>query len=356
MSDADLAARIKAAFAQVEIPGGGNLAAFSGLSDIIVTQSAVAAAITIAPGMEAAFGPARAEAQRIVESLAPGRKVMISLTADKATAAHAHARQPGPPPKEPVPGIRHIVAVASGKGGVGKSTTAVNIALAFAAEGRRTGLLDADLYGPSVPKLLGLEGKPAVREDGLFVPHEAYGLKAMSIGSMLTPDQAVVWRGPMATAALRQLLRESAWGGLDVLVVDLPPGTGDIQISLCQQVPLTGAVIVCTPQDLALIDAKKAVDMLRKLQVPLLGLVENMSYFIAPDTGRRYDIFGHGGARAAAERLGMPFLGEVPLVMSIRETSDAGRPVVATAADGPEARAYRAIVAELLRTSPALSG
>ena len=356
MPDTNLSARIKAAFARVEIPGGGNLAEFSGLSEIIVTQSAIAAAISIAPGMEAAFGPARAEAQRAAEALAEGRKVMISLTADKATAQHAHARQPGPPAKEAVPGVKHIIAVGSGKGGVGKSTTAVNLALALAAEGLRAGVLDADLYGPSIPKLLGIEGKPAVRADGIFSPHLAYGLKAISIGSMLTPDQAVVWRGPMATSALRQLLRETDWGGLDVLVVDLPPGTGDIQISLCQQVPLDGAVIVSTPQDLALIDAKKAIDMLRRLQVPLLGLIENMSYFVAPDTGKRYDIFGHGGAQAAAGPLGLPFLGEVPLVMAIRETSDSGRPVVATDAGGPEAAAYRAIARELLARTPALRG
>ncbi|MDR3476182.1 MAG: Mrp/NBP35 family ATP-binding protein [Devosia sp.] len=356
MADTNLAARIKTAFAGIELPGGGNLAGFAGLSDIIVTQSAIAAAISIAPGMEAAFGPARAEAQRLVEGLAEGRKVMIALTADKATAQHAHARQPGLPAKEAVPGIRHIIAVGSGKGGVGKSTTAVNLALALAAEGLKTGVLDADLYGPSIPKLLGIEGKPAVRADGIFAPHEAYGLKAISIGSMLTPDQAVVWRGPMATAALRQLLRETHWGGLDVLVVDLPPGTGDIQISLCQQVPLAGAVIVSTPQDLALIDAKKAIDMLRRMQVPLLGLIENMSYFVAPDTGRRYDIFGHGGAQAATGGLGLPFLGEVPLVMAIRESSDAGRPVVATDPDGPEAQAYRAIARRLLESTPALRG
>jgi ATP-binding protein involved in chromosome partitioning len=354
MPDTDLAARIKAAFAAVEIPGGGNLAAFAGLSDVIVTKSAIAAAISIAPGMEAAFGPAREAAQRAAESLAEGRKVMISLTADKATATHAHARQPGPPAKESVPGVKHIIAVASGKGGVGKSTTAVNLALAFAVEGLRTGLLDADLYGPSIPKLLGVEGRPTVRSDGIFSPHLAYGLKAISIGSMLTPGQAVVWRGPMATAALRQLLRETDWGGLDLLVVDLPPGTGDIQISLCQQVPLDGAVIVSTPQDLALIDAQKAIDMLKRLSVPLLGLVENMSYFVAPDTGRRYDIFGHGGAQAAASGFGMPFLGEVPLVMAIRETSDAGRPIVATDSDGPEAAAYRAIARELLERYPVL--
>ena len=309
MADTELAARVKAALAAVEIPGGGDLAGYGGLSEIIVTSGAVAFAISVAPGMEAAFGPARAAAQKAAEAVAEGRKVMVSLTSDKASAAQAQPRQPGPPPREPVPGIRHIIAVGSGKGGVGKSTVSVNLALALAAQGLRTGVLDADLYGPSIPRLLGLEGKTAVRNDGIFQPHEAYGLKVMSIGPMLTPNQAVVWRGPMATSALRQLLRESDWGELDVLVVDLPPGTGDIHISLVQQVPLAGAVIVSTPQDLALIDAKKAMDMLQRTGVPILGIVENMSYFVAPDTGARYDIFGHGGARAAAEAQGVPFLG-----------------------------------------------
>ncbi len=204
--------------------------------------------------------------------------------------------------------------------------------------------------------MLGLEGQTAFRDDGIFSPHQAYGLKAMSIGAMLKPEQAVVWRGPMATSALRQLLRETDWGGLDVLVVDLPPGTGDIQISLIQQVPLAGAVIVSTPQDLALIDARKAIDMLRRTSIPVLGIVENMSYFVAPDTGRRYDIFGHGGARNAAESMGLPFLGEVPLVMAIRETSDTGKPVVATAPDSPEAQAFRAIARSILAANPALRG
>jgi ATP-binding protein involved in chromosome partitioning len=356
MADPRIAEAVKAALAGVEIPGGGKLAGYGGLSEIIVTSGAVAFAISVAPGMEAAFGPARAAAQAAAEKVVEGRKVMVSLTSDKAQAAqgHSHAPQRGVPDKQAVPGVRHIIAVGSGKGGVGKSTVAVNLALSFAAEGLRTGILDADLYGPSIPKLLGIEGKPAVREDGIFSPHGAYGLKAMSIGSMLTPDQAVVWRGPMATSALRQLLRESDWGDLDVLVVDLPPGTGDIQISLVQQVPLAGAVIVSTPQDLALIDAKKAIDMLRRTSIPLLGLVENMSYFVAPDTGKRYDIFGHGGAQTAAARLDLPFLGEVPLHMAIRETSDAGRPVVATAPDSPEAKAFRAIAAKILAARPDL--
>jgi ATP-binding protein involved in chromosome partitioning len=318
----------------------------------------VAFAIAVAPGMEAAFGPTRTAAQQAAEAVGEGRKVMVSLTSSRdpqsATGQARAQGRPGPPPRTAVPGIRHIVAVGSGKGGVGKSTIAVNLALAFAAEGLRVGVLDADLYGPSVPRLLGLDGKTAVRHDGIFEPHAAFGLKVMSIGPMLTADQAVVWRGPMATSALRQLLRESDWGELDVLVVDLPPGTGDIQISLVQQVPLSGAVIVSTPQDLALIDAKKAIDMLKRTGVELFGLVENMSYFVAPDTGARYDIFGHGGARAAAEPMGLPFLGEVPLVMRIRETSDAGAPVTATDPSGPEAQAFRAIAAKILAAHPAL--
>jgi ATP-binding protein involved in chromosome partitioning len=354
MADNLVAEAVKAALAEVEIPGGGSLDGYAGLSEIIVTTGAVAFAISVAAGMEAAFGPTRTAAQQAAERVAEGRKVLVSLTSDKATAAQGHAHRPGPPAKEAVPGIRHIIAIGSGKGGVGKSTVAVNLALAFAAEGLRTGILDADLYGPSIPRLLGLEGKPAVREDGIFSPHQAFGLNIMSIGSMLSPNQAVVWRGPMATSALRQLLRESDWGELDVLVVDLPPGTGDIQISLVQQVPLAGAVIVSTPQDLALIDAKKAIDMLRRTGVPLLGIIENMSYFVAPDTGRRYDIFGHGGAKSAAGSMGLPFLGEVPLVMAIRETSDSGEPVVASAPQGPEAQAFKAIARNIVAQNPAL--
>ena len=359
MADAEIAGAVKAALARVEIPGGGSMADYAGLSDVIVTKSAIAFAISVQPGMEAAFGPAREAAQRLAAEVAGGRKVMVSVTSDRgppqaATGQAAAQGRPGPAPKSPVPGVRNIVVVGSGKGGVGKSTVATNLALAFAAEGLKTGILDADLYGPSIPKLLGIEGKPAVREDGIFSPHKAHGLSAMSIGSMLTPGQAVVWRGPMATSALRQLLRETDWGGLDLLVVDLPPGTGDIQISLFQQAELAGAVIVSTPQDLALIDAQKAVDMMKRLSIPLFGLVENMSYFVAPDTGKRYDIFGHGGAAEAAATMGMPFLGEVPLDMAIRETSDRGAPVMAGAGDAPQAKAFRAIAREILARNPHL--
>lgn len=345
MAENPIAGAVRAALANVEIPGGAHLGEYAGLSEIIVTPSAVAFAISVEPGMEGAFGPARAAAQEAAEKVAEGRKILVSLTADRAPSGvgqggHAPQARQGPPQKSPVPGLHKIIAIASGKGGVGKSTVAVNLALALQATGLKVGVLDADLYGPSIPKLLGLEGKPAVREDGLFTPHEAFGLKAMSIGSMLEKDQAVVWRGPMAASALRQLLRETVWGDLDILVIDLPPGTGDIQLSLCQQVELDGAVIVSTPQDLALIDAKKAVDMFRRLKIPMLGLIENMSYFIAPDTGNRYDIFGHGGAQTAAGELGIPFLGEVPLHMTIREQSDAGAPIVAFAPESAEARAF----------------
>ena len=352
MADNDLAARIKSALASVEIPGGGDLASYSGLSEIIVTPSAVAFAVAVTPGMEAAFGPAREAAITAAKALAGERKVMVSITSEKQGGPKFSHGQPQPLGKTRVKGVRRIIAVGSGKGGVGKSTTSVNLALALAAEGLKVGMLDADLYGPSVPKLLNIEGQPAIRDDAIFTPHEAFGLKVMSIGSMLVPGQAVVWRGPMATSGLRQLLRETDWGDLDVLVIDLPPGTGDIHISLFQQTVVDGVVIVSTPQDLALIDAQKAIDMLRRMSVPVLGLIENMSYFIAPDTGNRYDIFGTGGAEKAAARLGIPFLGAIPLVMSIRENSDAGAPPVAMEPEGAEARAYRQIAQRLLASMP----
>lgn len=351
MADTELAARIKASLARVDVPGGGDLASYSGLSEIIVTPSAVAFAFAVKPGMEAAFGPVREAALSAAKAIAGDRKVMVSITSEKQNTPKFSHGSPQPQGKTRVDGVRRIIAVGSGKGGVGKSTTSVNLALALQAEGLKVGMLDADLYGPSLPKLLGVEGRTALRDDGIFTPHEAFGLKVMSIGSMLVPGQAVVWRGPMATSGLRQLLRETDWGDLDVLVIDLPPGTGDIHIGLFQQTIVDGVVIVSTPQDLALIDAQKAIDMLRRMSVPVLGLIENMSYFIAPDTGNRYDIFGTGGAERAATRLEIPFLGAIPLVMSIRENSDAGVPPVAADPDGAEAKAYRQIARSLLSQS-----
>ena len=352
MADHPVISAVKSALKNVQVPGGSALADYPGLSDIILTPSALAFAISVEPGMEGAFGPVQAEATQAATAHAEGRKVLVSITADRAPAnarAGAAPQQKSQVQTSPVKGIKQIIAVASGKGGVGKSTCSVNLALALKATGLKVGVLDADLYGPSIPKLLGIEGKPAFRDEKMFQPFEAHGLEAMSIGPMLEADQAVVWRGPMASSALRQLLRETYWGDLDVLIIDLPPGTGDIQISLCQQVELTGVVIVSTPQDLALIDAKKAMDMFMRLKIPMFGLIENMSYFVAPDTGKRYDIFGHGGAKATAEKMNIPFLGEVPLHMSIREKSDAGTPVCASDPEGQEAQAFADIARKIAK-------
>jgi ATP-binding protein involved in chromosome partitioning len=244
-----------------------------------------------------------------------------------------------------VPGIKHMIAVASGKGGVGKSTVAVNLALGLQAIGLKAGILDADIYGPSQPRLLGLTGKPEMAGPNRLRPMRAYGLEAMSMGFLVDEDQPLIWRGPMVVSAFTQMLRDVAWSELDALIIDMPPGTGDVQLSMAQQVPLSGAIIVCTPQDLALIDARKGLNMFRKVDVPVLGIIENMSYFVCPKCGERTDIFGHGGAKVEAERLGLPFLGGVPLDMEIRVRSDEGRPIVATDPEGLHARIFREIAA-----------
>ena len=236
-----------------------------------------------------------------------------------------------------LPEVGAIIAVASGKGGVGKSTTAVNLALALAALGQRTGLLDADIYGPSMRRMLGIEGQPTSSDGTRLDPMEKYGIKAMSMAFLVEEETPIVWRGPMVQSALEQMMRDVAWGPLDVMVVDMPPGTGDTQLTMAQKVPLAGAVIVSTPQDIALIDARKGLNMFRKVDVPVLGLIENMSYFCCPNCGHRTEIFGHGGARREAERLGMDFLGEIPLDIVIRETSDGGRPIVASDPDSEHA-------------------
>ena len=239
-----------------------------------------------------------------------------------------------------------MIAVASGKGGVGKSTTAVNLALGLQAIGLKAGILDADIYGPSQPRLLGLSGRPQVAQGNTLRPMQAFGLKAMSMGFLVDEGTPIIWRGPMVVSALTQMLRDVDWGELDVLVIDMPPGTGDVQLTMAQQVPLSGAIIVSTPQDLALIDARKGLNMFRRVDVPVLGIVENMSYFICPKCGERSDIFGHGGAKTEAEKLGVPFLGGVPLHMDIRATSDEGRPIVASSPDSPHAQIYRDIAAK----------
>lgn len=258
---------------------------------------------------------------------------------------HAHEHGAGQAERS-IPGVKAVIAVASGKGGVGKSTVAVNLALGLAALGLKTGLLDCDIYGPSVPRLLGITEKPRATGRKLS-PIEKFGLKTMSIGFLVEEDKPMIWRGPMVQSAITQMLGDVDWAPLDVLVVDMPPGTGDAQLTLAQRVPLKGAVIVSTPQDLALIDARKALAMFRRTEVPVLGIIENMSVFVCPHCGQASHIFGHGGARETASRLGCDFLGEIPLVMAIRETSDAGTPVVATEPASPEAQAFTAIAREV---------
>lgn len=340
----------------------GDIIALGMVSDVFISDGKVYFSITVPAERANELEPLRQAAERAVKAMPGVKGALVSLTAERKAgaaapaarpqpAAHGHAHSHAPaqapsgqrPAKQNIPGIGAIIAVASGKGGVGKSTTAVNLALAMKANGLKVGILDADVYGPSMPRLMGISGRPQQIENRIIVPMENYGIKVMSMGFLVDEGTAMIWRGPMVQSALMQMLREVAWGDLDVLVVDMPPGTGDAQLTMAQQVPLSGAVIVSTPQDLALIDARKGLNMFNKVEVPVLGIVENMSYFIAPDTGNRYDIFGHGGARAEAERIGVPFLGEVPLTIAIRETSDAGTPVVVSDPEGPQAKVYREI-------------
>jgi ATP-binding protein involved in chromosome partitioning len=340
------------ALATVNGPDGRSLTEAGRVEDVHVNGGTVIVSIGIAPAEAKAFEAARKGAEAAVILLGGVEKALVVLTAERRGGAAATAAAPstptrGSPGAAPVPGVKRIVAVASGKGGVGKSTTAANIALALAAQGRAIGLLDADIYGPSVPRLMGTTAKPELMSGRMLKPVEAHGLKVMSIGFMVEDGTPLIWRGPMIDSALMQMLREVAWGELDVLVVDMPPGTGDAQLTMAQKTPLDGAVIVSTPQDLALIDARKGIAMFQKVDVPILGVVENMSTFVCPACGFRCDVFAHGGARAEAERLGVPFLGEVPLHMAIRESADAGRPSVAADPHGPHAQVYGEIAARL---------
>jgi ATP-binding protein involved in chromosome partitioning len=346
----------------VKLPASGQSLSASGrVADILIDGGKVIFAIGIDATEAAAMEPVRKAAESAVSGLPGVSQVLVGLTADKApSSAAAQARQQaqrptpgagpgGPTPKAAgVPGVKQIIAVASGKGGVGKSTTTANLSVALATLGLKVGVLDADIYGPSVPKIFGITGKPRLVSGRTLAPMEAYGLKIMSIGFLIDEETPMIWRGPMVISAITQMLREVAWGELDVLVVDMPPGTGDAQLTMAQQTPLAGAVIVSTPQDLALLDARRGVAMFKKVEVPILGIVENMSYFVCPECGTRSDIFAHGGARHEAERLGVPFLGEVPLAMPIRETSDSGRPIVASDPDSAHAKAYLAIARQVM--------
>ncbi len=347
--------------AKVAGPDGTPLPDTGTLSDIVVSDGKVFFSITVDAAAVKAWEPVRERAEAAVRATPGVASALIALTAERrAGSASAQAPQPQPQPapsrgRAPqsqhslpgIPGVQSIIAVASGKGGVGKSTTAVNLALGLRDLGLKVGILDADIYGPSLPKLLAITERPDTVDGTKLLPISRYGLRVMSIGFLIDEETPMIWRGPMVMSAITQMLREVEWGELDVMVVDMPPGTGDAQLTMAQQVPLKGAVIVSTPQDLALIDARRGIAMFQRVNVPVLGIVENMSYFLCPNCGTRSDIFGHGGARNEAERLKVPFLGEVPLHMTIREKSDAGLPVVATEPDGPHAAIYRDIAAKV---------
>ncbi len=350
---------ILALLAEIEAPfGGGTLADRAGEDGVSVAGGRVMVSLAIHGADAIRWEPVRKSAQESLQDLDGVTTVMVTLTAERAPAsapvasggsaqARAAAAPASPRGIPALANVRRIVAVASGKGGVGKSTTACNLALGLAAMGLKVGVLDADIYGPSMPKLFALKGQPRIAEGRTLVPLDAYGVKVMSIGFVVDTERAMIWRGPMVASAITQMLRDVAWGDLDVLVVDMPPGTGDAQLTLAQNTPLSGAVIVSTPQDLSLIDARRGIAMFRDVGVPLLGVVENMSYFICDECGKRHHIFAHGGARAEAEKLGVPFLGEVPLDPVVRERSDAGMPVTVTAPDEPAAKAYRDIARQV---------
>ncbi len=349
--------QVLAALQRIAAPGGGDIVSRQMVSGLVVRDGHVSFLIEVAPQDGPKMEPLLKAAEKAVEQLPGVLSVSAVLTAHRkpggaqpapqaaphshGPAAHGHG-QPGQG-KQGLAGVRHIIAVASGKGGVGKSTTAVNLALGLAALGHKVGLLDADIYGPSQPRLMGISGKPQSPDGKRLDPMSNYGIKVMSMGFMIAEDTPMIWRGPMVMGALTQLLRDVNWAPLDVLVCDLPPGTGDAQLTMAQNVPLSGAVIVSTPQDIALLDAKKGLNMFRKVDVPVLGIIENMSYFCCPNCGHRSEIFAHGGARQEAEKGGVDFLGEIPLDIAIRETSDNGRPIVVSDPTSPHAAAYREI-------------
>lgn len=344
---------------------GADIVGLGMIQGLVVKDGNVGFAIEVDPKRGARLEPLRKAAEAAVDKLDGVLSVTAVLTAEAGggakggngtattTAATAPTAQPSSSPRPSqasggaaralVPGVKHIVAVASGKGGVGKSTTAVNLTLALAAQGLKIGILDADIYGPSQPRMMGIAGRPNSPDGKTLTPLENYGVKVMSMGFLVAEDTPMIWRGPMVQSALQQMLRDVDWGELDVLVVDMPPGTGDAQLTMAQQVPLSGAVIVSTPQDIALLDARKGLNMFRKVDVPVLGIVENMSLYICPNCGHEAHIFGHGGAKREAERLGMEFLGELPLTIEIRETSDGGQPIVVSHPDSAYAESYLAI-------------
>ncbi len=359
-------AEVRAALGRVIDPSRGEDIVSTGqVKSLTLKDGTVSFVLEVDPARAAALEPLRQAAEAAVAALDGVTSVSAIMT------AHAEAGQAKPaPPKAPVPdlglkdftpkpkapekpgklpGVKHVVAIASGKGGVGKSTVSANLAVALAARGLKVGLLDADVYGPSQPRMLGVSGRPS-SVGNIILPLRNHGVTVMSLGFMVEEEEAIVWRGPMLMGALQQMLGQVQWGTLDVLLVDLPPGTGDVQMTLCQKTAVAGAVVVSTPQDIALIDAKKGIDMFKRMETPILGIVENMAAFVCDGCGKTHHPFGHGGAKAEAERQGVPFLGEVPLNLSIRTAGDGGAPIVVAKPEGEEARPFWAIADRLIET------
>ena len=329
--------------------GRGNVVSAGLVSDIAIDGGTVMFALTTTPQHVRSMESLRGAVEKAVQAIPGVSKAIVALTAEKSPGQPAPQGQTQGARGTGIPGIKHLIAVSSGKGGVGKSTTAVNLALALKSLGLKVAVLDADVYGPSIPKLFGLTGKPepSDAEGKKMKPMTRYGVEVMSIGFLVPEDTPMIWRGPMVMSALTQLLRETEWSEADVMVIDMPPGTGDVQLTLAQQTPLSGAVIVSTPQDLALIDARKGLNMFKKVNVPVIGLVENMSYFVCTKCGERHEIFGHGGAREEAARIGAPFLGEIPLDKEVRLRSDSGEPVVATQPESLHTALYRDVARQV---------
>jgi len=336
--------------------GGRDVVALGLVKDLVIDDAQLAFTLAFTTQSSATKVALHSSASRAVAALAAGRRVQVRMGSGAAAARPAaHAQAPPKPSNDFIPDVKHTIAVSSGKGGVGKSTVAVNLALALKQSGASVGLVDVDVYGPDVPLMMGTKGRPGMF-DNKIIPVEAHGIKIMSIGLLVNEREALVWRGPMIHSAVQQFLRDVSWGALDYLVFDMPPGTGDAQLSLSQVIPLSGVVMVTTPQDVALLDVRKGLAMFRKLNVPVLGVVENMSYFEAPDTGTRYAIFGEGGGRRVAEEFSVPLLGQIPLEIATREGGDAGVPVMAGRPDSAQAAAFREVARAVAERVRALAG
>ena len=332
----------------VSAPSGEDIVAAGVVRALGVADSGVRFVLEVPPGQADKWQPVKTKAEEALAAAGVGN-VNIAVTADAPPPGLGAKPKPKPQGPQKIPGVDHLIAIASGKGGVGKSTVSANLACSLAQQGKRVGLLDADVYGPSQPRMLGVSGRPASPDGKTILPLRNHGVTMMSIGLMTNEDQAVVWRGPMLMGALQQMMMQVQWGALDVLIVDLPPGTGDVQMTLAQKAQVDGAVIVSTPQDVALLDARKGIDMFKQLNVPILGMIENMSTHICSKCGHEEHVFGHGGVAAEAAKMGVPLLAEIPLDLQIRLASDGGAPIVVSQPDSPQAQGFHAVATALIK-------